>query len=232
QGKLKSELLRTLAIRDEWFTDRLSNLSSKDAALDVAGVLLIEIAEMDAILKSHASSSKAFLTRRRDRFRPPYGRHITTVPRQCVFAATINPPAGGYLTDPTGARRIWPVTCQGTIDRDGFETVRDQLWAEAVRRFKSGAPWWLETLALEALATAEQELRFVRDAWEAPIREWLGARLDVSLWEVLEHALGFTAPRDCSQSVQKRVVNILTHLGFSQRRPRTRAGRTYRYQRD
>jgi predicted P-loop ATPase len=219
QGKLKSELLRTLAIRDEWFTDRLSNLSSKDAALDVAGVLLIEIAEMDAILKSQASSIKAFLSRRRDRFRPPYGRHI-------------NPPAGGYLTDPTGARRFWPVTCEGTIDRDGLEMARDQLWAEAVCRFKAGAPWWLETSDLEALAAVEQEQRFVRDDWEAPIREWIGERLNVSLWEVLEDALGFTAPRDCSQTVQKRVVKILTHLGFNQRRPRTSAGRSYRYQRD
>jgi len=46
QGKLKSTLLRTLAIRDDWFTDRLSHLSSKDAILDTAGMLLIEIAAL------------------------------------------------------------------------------------------------------------------------------------------------------------------------------------------
>jgi Virulence-associated protein E-like domain len=170
QGKLKSETLRTLAIRDEWFTDRLSSLATKDAAIDVVGVLIVELAEMDVLLKSKASTVKSFLSRRRDRFRPPYGRHIVSLPRQCVFAATINPPAGGYLTDPTGARRFWPVACEGMLDRDGLEAVRDQLWAEAVRLFKSGAPWWLETDALEALATAEQDKRFVVDAWEAPIR--------------------------------------------------------------
>src|ERR1700722_5968914 len=43
------------------------------------------------------------------------------------------------------------------IDRDGIEHDRDQLWAEAVARYKSGARWWLETPELEALATAEQE---------------------------------------------------------------------------
>jgi predicted P-loop ATPase len=37
QGKQKSEALRTLAIRDEWFTDRLSHLASKDAGLEIAG---------------------------------------------------------------------------------------------------------------------------------------------------------------------------------------------------
>ena len=52
------------------------------------------------------------------------------------------------------------------IDLAGLEAVRDQLWAEAVHRFKAGAKWWLETPELEALATAEQEVRFVVDAWE------------------------------------------------------------------
>jgi putative DNA primase/helicase len=147
------------------------------------------------------------------------------------FAGSINPPAGGYLTDPTGARRFWPIACRGTIDRDGLEAVRDQLWAEAVRRFKADEPWWLETPELEALAAAEQEQRFVVDAWEAPIREWVGNRLDVGLFEVLEHALGL-APGHWTQPMQKRAIRILTHLGFDHCRPRTPEGRAYRYRRD
>jgi predicted P-loop ATPase len=42
---LKSTALRTLAVRDEWFTDRLSHVASKDAMLETAGVLIIEIAD-------------------------------------------------------------------------------------------------------------------------------------------------------------------------------------------
>ena len=91
-----------------------------------------------------------------------------SLPRQCVFAGTINPVAGGYLKDPTGARRIWPVACHGVIDREALERDRDQLWAEAVTRFKADAKWWLETPELEALATAEQALRFKEDAWKGP----------------------------------------------------------------
>jgi hypothetical protein len=105
QGRQKSEALRTLAIRDEWFTDRLSHLGSKDAGLENAGVLIAEIAEMDAILRVSSSTAKTFISQRHDRFRPPYGKHMVSLPRQLVFAATINPPAGGYLKDPTGARR-------------------------------------------------------------------------------------------------------------------------------
>jgi predicted P-loop ATPase len=223
--------LRTLAIKDEWFTDRLSHLASKDAVLETAGVLLVEIAEMDALTKAKSSAIKSFLTRRHDRFRPPYGKHTIKLPRQCVFAGTINPLVGGYLKDPTGSRRFWPVACIGMIDRDGLEEVRDQLWAEAVYQYKMGASWWLETPELEALATAEQMARFAIDPWEEPIREWLGCRTDVGLTEVLEHALGL-APEHWTQSAQKRVVHILTHMGFAKHRPRTPEGREHRYQRD
>jgi putative DNA primase/helicase len=231
QGRQKSEALRTLAIKDDWFTDRLSHLASKDAVLEIAGVLIVEIAEMDALTKATSSAIKAFLSRRRDRFRPPYGKHTISLPRQCVFAGTINPTAGGYLKDPTGARRFWPVACRGMIDRDGLEGVRDQLWAEAVHRFKMGQLWWLETPQLEALATAEQAARFVVDAWEEPVAKWLGDRTDVGILEVLEHALEL-ANVHWTQSAQKRVVAILTRMGFTKHRPRTPEGRKQRYRRD
>jgi predicted P-loop ATPase len=113
QGKQKSEALRALAKDETWFTDRLSHVASKDVMLEIAGVQLIEIAEMDALIKATSSATKSFLTRRRDRFRPPWGKHAINLPRQCVFAATINLPEGnGYLRDPTGARRFWPVACR------------------------------------------------------------------------------------------------------------------------
>jgi predicted P-loop ATPase len=208
----------------------VSDISTKDCILELAGVLIVEIAEMDALTKATPSAMKAFLSRFQDRFRPPWGKHPVTLRRQCVFAGTINPPPGGYLKDPTGARRLWPVACQGMVDRDGLEEVRDQLWAEAVHQYKSGAVWWLETPELKALAKAEQAARFLVDAWEAPIREWLGDRTDVSLWDVLE-ALKL-AREKWTVSVQKRVVGILTNLGFDKRRPRTSEGREHRYQRD
>jgi putative DNA primase/helicase len=224
QGRQKSEALRTLAINDDWFTDRLSHVAGKDAVLETQGVLIVEIAEMDALTKATSSAIKSFLTRRRDRFRPPYGKHPINLLRQCVFAGSINPPAGGYLKDTTGARRFWPVVCPDMIDRNGLEQVRDQLWAEAVHRFKAGASWWLETPELEALATAEQGARFVVDAWEGPIRKWLGGRRKTSISNVLRCALGF-GREDWTQSAQNRVAKILTHLGFTKHRTRTPDGR-------
>jgi predicted P-loop ATPase len=197
------------------------------------GIQIVELAEMDALAKAASSTSKSYLTRQDDRFRPPYGKHTINLRRQCVFAATINPPAGGYLKDPTGARRFWPVACHGMIDRDGIERDRDQLWAEAVVRFKAGALWWLETPELEALAFAEQATRFKVDTWQEPVEEWLGERKDTSIGEVLEHALGI-APQEVTRSAEMRVSSILTNLGFTQYRPnrRDKRSRRRRYQRD
>jgi hypothetical protein len=68
---------------------------------------------------------------------------------------------------------------------------------------------WLETPELEGLAAAEQAARFILDAWEGPIREWLSSRVDVAIPEVLEHALAFPH-QDWTESAQKGVGKILT----------------------
>jgi len=118
------------------------------------------------------------------------------------------------------------------IDLVGLERDRDQLWAEAVARFKAGAPWHLEKPELEALARAEQAARYAVDAWEEPIREWLisGKRPEVSITEVLAGALKL-APEDWQQKAQNRVVAILTAMGFTRVKTRKGDKRANRYRR-
>jgi putative DNA primase/helicase len=181
--------------------------------------------------KAGNSAIKSFVTRRYDRFRPPFGKHIIRVPRSCVFAGTINPLTGGYLRDPTGARRFSPLLCHGMIDREGVERDRDQLWAEAVVRYKRD-PCFLETPELEALATAEQKARLKSDVWKEAVEQWLGKQTDVSLAEVLEHALGIVPGDPRVHSAEIGVVDILKDLGFAKRRMGGKPeGRSYRYQR-
>ncbi len=219
QGQGKSEMLRELAVKEAWFSDRLSHMATKDAAMETAGLWLVEIAELDALMRPSSSTSKSFITRRYDRYRPPHGKHTIRLARQCAFGGTINPPPGGYLKDPTGARRGWPVACRGNIDLDGIKRDRDQLWAEAVHRYKLGQAWWLETPELEALATAEQALRFKVDVWTQPIKRWIGRRTDVSVNEVLQGALGIKSDKP-SHPAKIRVVEILKAMGFTRCRAR------------
>jgi predicted P-loop ATPase len=254
QGIRKSSALMMIA--KPWFADRLSDLSSKDAAMETRGVWIIEIAELDTMSRAEVSTIKAFMSRTQDRFRPPYGKRLVDLPRQCVFAGSVNP-EGGYLKDPTGGRRFWPVVCS-TINLETLQRDREQLWAEARDRFRGGEPWWLETQELDALAAEEQAERYQGDAWDELIEvflendiEWLengfGERKpfrrprstplhDVSVAEIMERALGIEKAR-WTQADQNRVVRSLVSMGFKLCRsrkgghgPQARRERRYRRQ--
>ncbi len=245
QGARKSTAIKVLA-GEAWFTDELPELGSKDAALHMQGIWIVEIAELDAIGRAEVSRIKAFLTRTTDRFRPPYGRYTVEVPRQCVFAGTVNPDT--YLRDETGNRRFWPLRC-GTIDIAALVRDRDQLWAEAVHRFRAGAIWWIEDPALLAEAREEQDRRYQSDAWDDLIEHWLthevrtvsdgypdygNARTesvqrpeplkDVSVGEILEEAIGLE-PARWTRGDQMRVSAYLKANGWERYRRRDEGGR-------
>jgi predicted P-loop ATPase len=228
QGILKSTLLRTLAMRREWYAHRISALGSKDSMLEVRGVWIFELAELEAIRRAALGTSKSFLTALDDRYVPPWGRNTIRVPRQCIFAGSINPPADGrYLPDSTGNRRLWPFPCQ-VIDINGFIQVRDQLWAEAVHLYKGGAPWWLDTPELVKLANAEQVRRLIVHAWHDPISRWVADRDDTSVQEVLKNVLNEDPE---NHGAQTRVAGILKKLDFEKYRAREGEDRSNRYRR-
>lgn len=255
QGARKSTALKILA-GEEWFTDELPDLGSKDAAIHMQGVWIVEIAELDAISRAEVSRIKAFLTRTTDRFRPPYGRHTVESKRQCVFAGTVNPDT--YLRDETGNRRFWPIRC-GNIDVKGLARDRDQLWAEAVARFKSGAIWWLEDKNLLKAARDEQDKRYQSDAWDGLIEHWLAHEIsnvgdryssfdpprresvprreplkDVSVGEILKEAIGIE-PARWTRVDQMRVSGYLKKTGWERYRTARaggeQRGREWRYRR-
>jgi putative DNA primase/helicase len=66
QGMLKSSALQALA--EPWFTDRISHLGGKDAAMEISGIRLVELAELDALLRATLSTIKAFVSRCHDGF--------------------------------------------------------------------------------------------------------------------------------------------------------------------
>jgi predicted P-loop ATPase len=178
QGARKSSALRALA--GEWFTDQVGgDLSQKDSAQAIAGVWIVEFGELEQVvgMRAEMATVKAFITRRVDRYRPPYERRPADFPRQCVFAGSVN--QDEFLRDETGGRRFWPVkvSVSGPIDVDALERDRDQLWAEARARYGARELWYMDTPELVALAREQQEERFERDAWDGLVWDWvLGAR--------------------------------------------------------
>ena len=168
QGIMKSTALRTLA--GDWFSDHIPDLTNKDAVMQCHGVWILEIAELDSLMRTDTSRIKAFMSTAVDRIRLPYGRNIVELPRDSVFAGTVN--QDSYLRDETGARRFWPVQCT-KIDIKALERDRDQLWAEAFIEYSVGNHWWLEDQDLIDVATEEQNARYQPGPWDDLIATWI-----------------------------------------------------------
>jgi putative DNA primase/helicase len=228
QGTMKSKSLRAL-VGDDWFADQIADLGTKDSCQDLRSVWVIELSELSAIRPGEVEKVKAYISRQVDHYRPSYGRRSIDVPRQCVFIGTTN--ASEYLSDITGNRRYWPVTCT-KLDSVAIARDRDQLWAEAFVAFHAGEAWWLKDNELRRAAEAEQEARRIVHPWEPIIANWLDnpVRHDkdgvpypldlesgrVTVAQILEHAIARPVER-WTTADQMHVGRILGKLGWTKR---------------
>lgn len=229
QGLKKSRMLKQLCPMPEWFTDGLSEFGSKDQAVEIEGKWIVELAEMKGFGKE-LDQIKAFVTREAENYRPPYGRNDIHSPRKCIFAATVNPETAGYLRDGTGNRRYWPIECTKQAPELAPET-RDQLWAEAKRRYLAKESWWLDDAELLAAAEAEQKKRMVIDPWQDTIEGWLIGKQDTSVTEILSECLKIEIGRR-GHNDAIRVGRVLAAIDWIKYRPTRVNGRAqpFRYQ--
>ena len=173
QGIGKSTLISRLGM--DWYTDSLSlsDMDDKTAAEKLQGFWLVEIGEMAGMKKADLEKVKAFLSRRDDKFRPAYGRRVSSHPRQCVFFGTTNEESG-YLRDVTGNRRFWTVRCTGEGPKKPWELtgaeVR-QIWMEALELSRDEA-LYLEPELLEDARQIEREA-MEKDDREGLVRAYL-----------------------------------------------------------
>lgn len=215
QGILKSTALRTL-VSDPWFSDTPFDLHSKDAYIALRGKLLIELAELAAVRGKDVEKIKAFFSRPVDSYREPFAKRNIDVPRQNIFAATLNPDNAGYLVDVTGNRRFLPVRC-GRVDVDAIARDRDLLWGEAVHKYRAGVQHWFSA-DVERLAREEQADRETTDAWHDTIAAYVAGRPSVTVPELLGTALGIDKVK-WTPNDQQRVGRIMSQLRWTRDRP-------------
>lgn len=230
QGKLKSSLLRALA--GEWFADTPIRIGDKDALLNLAGVWLYEVAELDSFNKAEVTAVKQYVSSRVDRVREPYSRRPSDRQRSCVLAGTTN--QHEYFKDSTGSRRFWPVACDNDIDLVKLKEWRDQLFAEAVAELVKGERYFPTREEVTKFIEPEQESREISDPWFERIALWVDSpeqELTTSYTssQLLSGALHVPADRiDGARQMATRVGIVMRKLGWGKVRDATGA-RLWRY---
>ena len=186
QGIGKSTLLDKMS--RGWFNDSIRTFEGKEASELLAGVWIVEVAELDAFKRSDVSRIKQFLSLRSDRYRAAYGRHMSELPRRCVFFGTCNQME--FLQDTTGNRRFLPVDVgvephDKNVFEDLTDEVIDQLWAEAKVRWQLGEGLFLSGEVEEA-AVARQEEHREQSPREGDILDFIAQQIPVDwdLWTI------------------------------------------------
>lgn len=216
QGKGKSTALEIM-FGKEWFLPDLPDLRDKDAMHLLAGCWCALADELSAIRgAASVERAKSFFTRNVDVYRPPYGKDSVKRPRTTVFAATTNAPE--YLTDETGNRRYWSVTCAGVLNFAALADARDQIWGEAMHRYLAGERWWPDA-DMAAMCREEQEKRVVGDEWEGLVAKCIAGIDSVTIADCLRQLI----PEETKflPEHQRRVARCLTRLGWELHRPWT-----------
>jgi putative DNA primase/helicase len=227
QGMGKSTFFRVLASAP-WFRDTAIDLRNKDAFLSLRGAWIYEMAELASMKPRNAETVKAFLSAQEDHFRPPYARTSITQYRQCVFVGSTNEPS--FLTDPTGARRFWPVKITRAPSIPRVQEDRDQLWAEAVAAYRAGERHWLELNESDSLKESQEQFKH-EDPWTPKIEDWAYGppkQSGFSVTDVLDDALN-KATKDQNKADEMRIGGILTGLGFVKRRTKVTGRRVIRW---
>lgn len=215
KGVGKGFSLKALA-GEEYFSNSNLDIGSKRGymAIHQSGVWIWELAEMASLQGKSAESFKAFITGAWDRYTANYGKFPKHRPRRTVIALSAN--NVNILSDGP-ERRIWPILIKHnhTIDIDYIKDNRDQLWAEAVHRYKSGEPWHLDTKQLRDDLEAYQMGRFmIDDPWTPKVLEHLitGGK---STTEIMDHLELPISQQHTGNS--KRIAQICKELGYVQK---------------
>ena len=236
QGKKKTTVFRILG--EPWGCETAIALGDKDSRMLASFCWIVELAELVSLRKAENATHKAFLTTTVDTYRQPYGKGMISTPRTCIFVGTTND--SDYLTDRTGNRRYWPIGLENVVaDAEGVARDRDQLWAEAVSRFRvtnkpelaregGGERWWLVG-AEEVEAESQAEDRLAESPIETSVLEWWYGKdsikrpKEVTVMGVAEEVLGKERLSDLVKvkTLTPEIAHALVRLGFTYAKRKT-----------
>ena len=233
EGIGKSTLFSVMG--GEWFNDSLVTMEGKSGMEQARGGWIIELSELGSIKRSDIEQVKAYISRQDDIYRPAYGTVTERHPRQCVFCGTTNETY--FLKGCTGNRRFWVMAADAdrrkhTDVKADLTAERDQLWAEAVERWKEGETLYLPT---DLEAEARQKQAEHNDEADDPIKDMLIAYLDMKLpgewqtWDLRRRRAYITDPDPLDQTGTEARTRVCAAEFICERLGKDMADKEYKY---
>lgn len=233
EGIGKSTLFSVMG--GEWFNDSLVTMEGKSGMEQARGGWIIELSELGSIKRSDIEQVKAYISRQDDIYRPAYGTVTERHPRQCVFCGTTNETY--FLKGCTGNRRFWVMSADAnsrkhTDVKADLTAERDQLWAEAVERWKEGETLYLPT---DLEAEARQKQAEHNDEADDPIKDMLIAYLDMKLpgewqtWDLLSRRAYIKDPDPLDQTGTEERTRVCAAEFICERLGKDMADKDYKY---
>src|SRR5262249_28087018 len=102
---------------------------------------------------------------------------------------------------------------------------REQLFAEAVHRFKAGESWW--EMPREATLAAQED-RYDEDSWTELIEGYLIAKDEITVTDILTQCLQIEAGK-IQKSKQMRVATCLRRIDWEKGKNQKVGGRQIRF---
>ena len=229
QGIGKSTALRLALPPDQpdLFADGLHLAAgAKDRAEALQGRVIVEVAEMAGTNRADLESLKAFLSRGDDgTVRLAYRHNPESSPRRAIIVGTTNDDTP-LPNDPSGNRRFVVVRiADGDVGELGtyLNGSRNQLWAEAVHRYRSGEQAWLPGDLKRAQTESNDGARRRDHILEDAVEAWIVGRDSFTLADAAEGvrlvARGDSATKTGRPDLN-RLVACITRLGYSTKRKR------------
>ena len=217
QGYKKSTFFETLVPDPSLFSDSLPCIQRerKDACIHMLGKWIIEQGEFEGhVARSSVENMKAFVSRKREDFRKPYGRGEVSMRRPSILVGTTN--SDTFLNDPTGDRRFWVIEIPSSqrIDLAWTRDNRDQLWAQAKFLYESGEKWWL-TSKEEGLNSKVNEAHRRLESYKELMDEYFATRPVLHALpphEKFEGNIAFTMKNLTQFSLEKKLIEVVPTL--------------------
>lgn len=149
----------------------LGRIGDKDTLIAMQRSWIMVSDEGHSLRKADAEIQKEFLTRTEDVFRLPYEREAQAHKRHCVIWSATNDEV--FLRRQEGNRRFLIVHCEQRVDFAQLtDQYVDQVWAEAVHRYRNGEVLFLDDMEAES-AAAERERFIEEDALQGILESYL-----------------------------------------------------------